>query len=497
MIPNNRVMRYLILVLGLIAWAFSGLNWNVGIAAWAAPALLLYYSKNSKWAGLLFLFLGLAFSSAISKTAENLSGIFLIYITTGLSYGLVYSLPYVIEKLLVKKGVKFYSTMVFPSLVVATEHVLSLVIGIWGNSAVAQYRSSNLIQITSVIGIYGISFLIAWLASILNWMVKNEVKSKRLWMGLGIYGIVIVSVLLFGLIRKKTAPAMGDTVRVAAIVGETDIHQVFDKWEEEIMGLSKNNDQEIPLGVYSDLPALESLIDRTEEALSKGAEIVVWNEISLLLRPLQTDTIVERIKDLCMKYQAYVLIAVLERNLGDLPMPFNNMSILVNPDGEISWEYLKHFLNPLEGLVINKGSGPIPYIDTEFGRIANVICSDLDLSAYIFQIGKKSVDILLVPAYDWEAVTPYHAHMAKFAAIQYGVNIVRANGKGIVAFYDTWGNVLIQNNTLTSEAKITYADLPQTKATTLYSSIGNLFVHALIMFLLVMIGLRFSKKVDI
>ena len=497
MIQNNKAIRYSILVPGLIAYAFSGLNWNVGIAAWIAPVLLLYYSKNSNWTGLLILFLGLAFSSAISKSAENLSGVFFIYTTTGLSYGLLQSMPYVLEKLLIKKGVRFYSTLVFPSAVVVTEYALSLVIGIWGNGSVAQYHNSNLIQITSVFGVFGISFLIAWLASILNWMVKNKVKSKRLWMGLGIYGIVIVTVLLFGAIRKKSAPVTGDTVKVAAIVGETDIHHVFDKWEQEIIGLSKNNDQEIPLDVFSDSQAMESLMERTEEALSNGAEIVVWNEISLLLRPSQTDTIVERIKDLCTKYQAYVLIAVLEKDSGDLPKPFNNKSILVNPDGEISWEYLKHFLNPLERLVINKGSGPIPYIDTEYGRIANVICSDLDLSAYIFQIGKKSVDILLVPAYDWEAVTPYHAHMAAFAAIQYGVDIVRANGKGIVAFYNNRGNVLIQNNTFTSEAKITYADIPQTKATTLYSSIGNLFVHGLIMFLLVMIGLIFSKKVDI
>ncbi len=198
-----------------------------------------------------------------------------------------------------------------------------------------------------------------------------------------------------------------------------------------------------------------------------------------------------------MKYRAFVLIAVLEKNSGDQPKPFNNKSILVNPGGEISWEYLKHFLNPLEGLVINKGGGPIPYVETEFGRIANAICSDLDLTAYISQIGKESVDILLVPAYDWEAVTPYHAHMAAFAAIQYGVNIVRANGKGITAFYNNRGNLLEQSNTFTSDSKITYAELPLTKATTLYSLIGNLFVYLLMLFLLAIVGLIISRRIDL
>ena len=103
MIPTYRLTRYLSLLLGLIAYTFAGLNWNVGIAAWIAPVLLLYYSKNSKWAGILILYSGLAFCSSISKTAENLSGVFLIYITTGLSYGLIYSLPYVFDKLVEKK----------------------------------------------------------------------------------------------------------------------------------------------------------------------------------------------------------------------------------------------------------------------------------------------------------------------------------------------------------------------------------------------------------
>jgi len=239
------------------------------------------------------------------------------------------------------------------------------------------------------------------------------------------------------------------------------------------------------------------MIERTEAALSNGAEILVWNEISLLLNSAQTDTIVERVKDLCEDHQAYVLIAVLESNAGDLPKPFDNKSILIDPEGELLWEYLKYFLNPLEGLVINKGSRPIPFVDTELGRMANVLCSDLDFSRYISQVGNDSVDILLVPAFDWKEVTPYHAHMAAFAAIQYGVNIIRANGNGITAFYNTRGHILKQSNTYASDEKITYADLPLTKTTTVYSSIGDSFVHVLMVFLLIIVGLRFLKKVDI
>jgi apolipoprotein N-acyltransferase len=198
-----------------------------------------------------------------------------------------------------------------------------------------------------------------------------------------------------------------------------------------------------------------------------------------------------------MRERAFVLLAVLVKEAGDLPRPLNNQSILIKPSGEIAWTYLKSFLNPLEAMVINKGKGPIPYIDTEYGRIANAICADLDLSGYISQIGKKSIDLLLVPAFDWEEITPYHSHMAAFAAIQYGVPIIRANGKGIVAFYGYRGEVLKQNNTLNSDSKILYMEMPLDSTTTVYSSIGNLFVYVLMLFLLIATGLRIGKRTDL
>jgi len=482
--------KYFVLFFGLIAFTFSGLNWHVWFAAWIAPVLMLYFARNSKWTEYLILFVGIGFGSAISKSAENLSGIFLIYITTGVSYGLLHTLPFVLDKLLVRRGTSFYSTLVFPAAVVFTEFALSLGIGIWGNSAIAQYPNTYFIQITSLFGVFGISFMVAWLASVLNWVVNNGLNTRRIRSGLVIYGLVFIAVILFGFIRTNISSAEKDTVKVAAVVGETDIHQVFENWEEEIIGLSKNYDAEIPVELFSDSLALKSIIRRTEEALSNGANVVVWNEISLFLRSSQLDSLVTQIREICMRDKAFVLIAALVKDGSGLPKPFNNQSILVKPNGEIAWEYLKCFLNPLEAMVINKGDGPIPYIDTEYGRIANAICADLDLSGYISQIGKESVDILLVPAFDWEEITPYHSHMAAFAAIQYGVSIIRANGKGIVAFYDYRGELLKQNNTFTSDSKINYVELPLGSTTTLYSVIGNLFVYLLMLFLLIMTGLR-------
>lgn len=327
-----------------------------------------------------FLFLGMTFSAAISKTAENLSGLFIIYITTGLSHGIINSLPYIIEKLLIRREARLYSTLIFPSSVVLIEYLLSLGLGVWGNPSITQYDNFNLIQITSVFGIFGISFLVAWLASIINWIIENGFEKNFFKKGLGIYGVIFFSVVLYGGIRTSIFPSQSESVKVGAIVGETDIHDVFEKMQERIIELSKNYDLEIPDSIFSSASDMELQLEKTNEAINNGARIVVWNEISLILKQSQVDTLLIQVKNQCIKSNAYILIAFLERNNSALPKPFNNKSVLITPDGEIAWEYMKSFLNPIAGIVVNKGEGPIPFIDTEYGRISNAICSDLDLS---------------------------------------------------------------------------------------------------------------------
>lgn len=491
---KNKLTKPIILIIGIIAFTLSGLNWNIGIAAWIAPILLLRYSKTTKWKYFIWLFLGMVFSASVSKSAENLAGIFIIYITTGLVYGVINCLPYILEKLLVDRGDKFYKTFIFPSAVVVTEYLLSLLIGIWGNTSIAQFYNFSFIQICSLFGIFGISFLIAWFASIINWIIDSNYNPKSLKLGLGIYAIVFVTVIFYGQLRIEYHKPQSKTVKVAAIKSEIDIHDVFKKLEKEIIELSKNYNKVIPDSIFSENTFIESQIHKTREALNNGAKIVVWNEISLILNQTQVAKLKQEIKNLCVIHNAYVVIAFLENNVSSLPKPFNNKSILITPEGEIAWEHIKYFLNPLERLIINSGDATIPFIDTKYGRIGNVLCSDLDVSIHIASAAKNEVDILLVPAYDWKEVTPYHSNMAVFSAIQFGISIVRSNGKGIVAFIDYQGNTIAQMNTFVSDRQIYYADVPIKSIKSVYSRIGDIIVYLSMLFLLVAFGLKFKSS---
>ena len=76
-----------------------------------------------------------------------------------------------------------------------------------------------------------------------------------------------------------------------------------------------------------------------------------------------------------------------------------NHAILLDPQGQVVWDYLKSKPTPGDGHV--PGPGLIPTVDTPYGRLATVICQDDFFPALIRQAGRADVDILLVPSSDW------------------------------------------------------------------------------------------------
>lgn len=274
------------------------------------------------------------------------------------------------------------------------------------------------------------------------------------------------------------------------------MYTAFSKEQEAFEKLAKKELTEIPERVFSDKNQVNPQIENTVYAARQGAKIIVWNEISLILNQIQTDTIISTIKEIAKEYNTYILAAFLEQNNTSDPKPFNNNSILIKPDGTIGWEYRKSALHPdAEAPIINPGDFKIPFLDTEYGRLGSVICYDMEFPKYIRQAGKQSIDIMLVPAYDWETITPLHAQMASFEAIQNGFSLVRPNGKGLSAVFDNYGNIIAKLTTYESNSKILIADLPVKSVVTVYSKTGNVFVLLCLLFMLLVISLRLAKKI--
>ncbi len=484
-----------LLLIGGTGLTLSGINWYIGIAVWIAPVFLLMYTRKAKWYQFAFFFLVVSVSGAISQTCINLFHLTSVNIFNGISFGISYSIPYIIDKVFYKKNDKFYYSLIFPSAIIIVEYTMSYLIGTWGSISHTQYEIKSLLQLSSITGIFGITFIVAWFPSIVNWIIEKKSEHRLVYKSIIIYGSVVFIVLLYGELRMNYLFPTEKTVKTAAILSENDLHKMAENEKENLEKLSKDYTLEIPSHIYSDSSSVKTLIDRTYEASKHGAKIIVWNECALILNQQQKKNLISEIGSVCLKEKVYVLLAFLEECSDQNKKPFNNKSVLVSPKGEVVWEYMKSNLHPYaEDPIINRGNCEIPVIQTEYGKIGNVICYDLDLPKYIKQAGKQSVDILLVPAYDWAGITPLHSQMACLEAIQFGFSVVRSNGKGLTGTYDYMGNTISSVNSLTSHTKIVYSDVPIKAVNTFYSYTGDIIVYLAVLFLIFLIIIRFIKS---
>src|SRR5690606_33199353 len=152
---------------------FIGGKWNIPLAAWIAPIFALRFFRESEKAGRNFLLLWLAssiptiiswqgatFMSKIHPIAEV--AFFLITTPIGL-------IPYVIDRMYYRRfGSTAWLTFVFPIAVTAIDFFSSTgtPFGTFGAAAYSQRDFLSIMQIASVTGLWGITFLINWSASL-------------------------------------------------------------------------------------------------------------------------------------------------------------------------------------------------------------------------------------------------------------------------------------------------------------------------------------------
>jgi apolipoprotein N-acyltransferase len=164
-------------------------------------------------------------------------------------------------------------------------------------------------------------------------------------------------------------------------------------------------------------------------------------------------------------------------------------AVLLDPTGKVVWTYEKTHLAPGEQGVIVLGDGQVPTVESPYGRLANVICFDADYPSTVRQAGQAGADLLLVPSHDWQAIDPYHTHIATFRAIENGFALVRPTGSGLSMAVDYEGHVLSASDYFATADQVMVAYVPMHGVHTIYATIGDLFAWLCIIGLLALTGL--------
>src|ERR1700730_1006519 len=190
----------------------------IALTAWLAPTLLLRFVRTqSARRGLAIAYVALVVIRGFAMRGMiPIPGIF-YYIFIVIS-GVSALVPYIVDRLVAPHLKGVLNTLVFPCTLVVAQFVYSHgPMGSWGSIPYTQSGNQPLIQLLSVTGLWGITFLIGWFAAVVNWSWESGPTPSRAWGPLVLFSCVYVAVILLGAARLVIFPTSSPTVRMASL----------------------------------------------------------------------------------------------------------------------------------------------------------------------------------------------------------------------------------------------------------------------------------------
>jgi apolipoprotein N-acyltransferase len=441
------------LITGLLYFFGDGLNGNFWYLVWLAPVPVLYLAsvrsgKMTFTTSFIAFFIGrLSWFSYLVSVATVVPTI--IYFTL---LSLFFAAMVVLTRSLAMKTKSWYAVFVFPVLFTAFEYLL-IRFSPDGTALSIAYSQMNflpLIQIASITGILGITFMITLISSTLVFLILTEKRETIQTRALICSGLIIFGVLLFGLVRSGHSSSVNQ-IKVGMAVMEENGHNTSDRPD-----------------TLKDNAAIDFYVRQMDSLAARGAHVILIPERALSIDPQSENRMLDILKMTAQKNNIYLITAYTnlrgkqERNSG----------IVMDNKGDILTEYnKKHLVVGLERQFTPGNQIGLFTLDRMQAGMA--ICKDLDFQHYIRAYGENKVAVLFIPAWDFIVDDWLHARMAILRGVENGFSEVRAARTGRLTISDLYGHVTaeassahLQNVSLTGLVSTERAD-------TLYTRLGD------------------------
>ncbi len=447
---------------------FATGRWAVPIAAWLVAIFGIRFFRNYPRAVRgYFLMAAASFVSGFAwwgatPIEDNPAGELVFLATAALTAPLVFLVDrWVVSRFRRGRRAPFWTTLAFPLVATAGAFVfLGLSpVGTFGADAYTQYGWEPVMQLVSVTGLWGLTFLMAWFASVANYAWESDFVWRKYARGAVAYGIVLILVLGFGFGRLWLSPDAEAEVHVVGITSAADLVRLVDSRDE-------------PTFDAAVAEVHREYLSRTANAAARGAEIVVWPEVAGLGYADQVASLIDNAAELAAAHGIYLVMPTLVMAEGDEVWGDNEVRIFT-PEGQIGLTHVKYGGDTAK-IYGGDGAKELQTLDTPFGTLSAIICWDADYPNVVSQAGRKEIDLLIVSARDWAPIKDIHAQMAVFRAVENGVPLVRQTSNGVSLAADAYGRELsyVDNFRGVFEQDVI---VPLNATTTIYPQIRDTF----------------------
>ncbi len=459
---------YLWFVIGAVLSLFSTGQWAIPLVSWIQPIFFVRFVRTQRvWLGVLLVWLATFVTGSIGWWNILGYGVPLPFfiVTIGINTLLIAGVAYLAYRLLAPRLGGFAATLVFPLATTALDFLgmTANPMGSFGAQAYTQYGSLTFMQLLSVTGMWGITFLVGWFATVVNYAWERSFSWPQIRRGLAIFACVLLAVMAYGSIRLAYFQPAAGTVRVAAFTAVD-----FREKQDELFQ-TRGTDWEAFLRLAAE--RYDPYFETTSREAQAGAKIVLWPEMALQVAADDEPALIARGQEVSRQEGIYLAMSWMKLYEEDRPSQVK--LVITDPAGDVVLEHVKYGGAMIEGF--EPGDGILRTVETPYGTLSGLICWDTDFPVTVSQAGRNGTDILLSPSLEFRAADPMHAQMAVFRAIENGVSMVRQADNGLSVVTDPYGRTLAAMDHFTASERVMVAQVPTQGIFTIYSVIGDLF----------------------
>lgn len=383
------------------------------------------------------------------------------------------------------KANKIIAYFAFPCAVAALEFFIdNPFISVMTSLSVSQFWNIGLMQLASVTGVVGVSFIVTLCASVVNYLFEEGIKKSTIIKAVA-YAVVVVLIVSIGIMTVERISTRDDTVRIA-----TGVENVNTLVEDKVLSAdSKENDSEKIINSM-----LEILDSRAKDAVYNGATILTFPEDAFVIFEDMADSFIEKAEKVAKENEMNIVLPLLRLPLEEDGKKKNTLNF-INNKGELVNTYLKNNLVPVvEEPVTQKGDGKTPIFEVDGVKYTYLICADYTSNKLAYNGGEA--DIFINPSYDWKAFQYFTSYGVQARAIECGFSVIRNPVNGNIFLYDIFGRPIHMANAMGVQKGIIYFDVPKEGRQTFYEMTGNWFPWACAIYSVFAIfsGFIFRKK---
>jgi apolipoprotein N-acyltransferase len=364
---------------------------------------------------------------------------------------LVFTLDVLLFRYLVRRGAPFRALTAFPALWVCFEHMQAVTSahGTAGSLAYTQLEFLPVLQLASVTGYLGLSFVVMLVAAAIALVIHLRLQAGSQALRIAaVTATVLAALFSFGIARLRQVDSIA-TVRVGLAASDAPGH----------LGVASAGAPTIAL--------LEDYFPTIRKLAVDGAKFIVLPEKLGVVTEhtrAESDSLLRTLAD---ESGAQIVVGV----VGGTSRVERNEARIYSPRNQPESYYKQHLLPAFEGRFAPGNA--ISTLKTPVGAAGVAICKDLDFARPSRGYGEAGAGLLLVPAWDFTVDRWSHGHMAVMRGVEYGFSVARSAKQGLLTISDNRGRIIAEKASDAAPMTSLLADVPARSSRTFFQYAGD------------------------